>query len=121
MKSLNQKFSEQEIFSTPKARNPSRLRAVALTDSVHTANKKWSGRIKSFFLKHCVNFACSTELLGTPIKVKNASCIVVSAGTKVHEESSSSCMELLFDFLEDRIEDQPKQRASKESKESKGS
>ena len=95
--SIFSKFSEeQQIFGENK--EPIKIRAVALTDSVHSYNRHWSKRVKTFIGKHCINFACGNLPLNKKMK-RTGGCIVVSAGTEQHEMSSSSCIEPLFQFL----------------------
>jgi len=114
---------QTQIFATPRARNPIKVRAIALSDSVHSESDKWPNQVKNFLAKHCINFKCSDKPLDTPLSSKGFGCIVVSAGTKVHEESAITAINPLFEFLESRLQNPPSEtkskKASKEGKEEK--
>eukprot|EP01118_Nematostelium_gracile_P017835 TRINITY_DN7740_c0_g1_i1.p1 TRINITY_DN7740_c0_g1~~TRINITY_DN7740_c0_g1_i1.p1 ORF type:complete len:365 (+),score=109.06 TRINITY_DN7740_c0_g1_i1:70-1164(+) len=88
---------EEELFG--KGKKPEKLKAIAFTDSVHSQNERWSKRVNDFMLKNTMNWATSTKPLNTKISVKTEGCPVVSAGTQVHEETSSCCIEPLWDFI----------------------
>ncbi|XP_066591964.1 FAM172 family protein homolog CG10038 isoform X2 [Prorops nasuta] len=74
-----------------------RVFAVALTDSVHIAPKGFEHVVKV-----SRNWACSEKPLDAPVLSLSGDIERVSAGHTVHEMSSSSCMESLFKFIENR-------------------
>jgi hypothetical protein len=85
---LSQRFSEdfkQKVF------------AVGFTDSVHSSA---GSRISEIG----VNFVSSSEPLGTVLNKSRGGMPLISAGTPKHEMTSYSCMENLFDFLNERYQ-----------------
>ncbi|XP_043665184.1 FAM172 family protein homolog CG10038 isoform X1 [Vespula pensylvanica] len=72
--------------------------AVGLTDSVHIARSKGFEHV----VKISKNWVCSDKPLDTPVLCPSGDIERVSAGHTVHEMSSSSCIDSLFRFIEDR-------------------
>mmetsp|Transcript_25475 Transcript_25475/g.35744 ORF Transcript_25475/g.35744 Transcript_25475/m.35744 type:complete len:554 (+) Transcript_25475:1386-3047(+) len=82
--------------------NPIRLRALAFTDSVHKFNSHWSKPVKQFLKANSINFEQSKQPLNTKLKAK-AGTNNVSAGTPIHELTSSQCFEPLWEFVLARV------------------
>jgi alpha/beta superfamily hydrolase len=81
-----------------------RVFSVMLTDSVHHLDPKNKEKeLVHFLRKISINFVASDEELGTPIRSKIEAIPMVSAGHEVHEWTSTSCKELLFEQLLSRL------------------
>jgi len=91
---------EMEIFG--KSEVPHKLKAIAFTDSVHSANPRWSKKVKNFLGENAKNWKQSKWPLGRKMR-NSGGCPNVSAGTTVHEETSSSCIEPLWEFIEEQL------------------
>ncbi|KAK2581770.1 hypothetical protein KPH14_002249 [Odynerus spinipes] len=72
--------------------------AVGLTDSVHIAPPKKFEHVAKVFR----NWVCSDKPLDAPVLYPSGDIERVSAGHTVHEMSSSSCIDSLFRFIEER-------------------
>ncbi len=70
-----------------------------MTDSVHTFNKHWSKRVKTFMKKQVKHWACSSKNLDKKLPPAGGS-LVVSAGTDNHDRASSAAMNSIFTFFE---------------------
>ncbi|GAM22689.1 hypothetical protein SAMD00019534_058640 [Acytostelium subglobosum LB1] len=77
-----------------------RLKAVALTDSVHSPHQVRGDteQLLKFLQDRCRNWIASNEPLDTDFG-SNPSCSIVSSGSNIHEYTSSSCMESLFKYI----------------------
>jgi hypothetical protein len=73
-----------------------RVFAVAFTDSVHGSG------LTSRMIDIGINFVASDKPLNTEISSSGRDLRRVSAGVNKHERTSHSCIEALFDFIEDR-------------------
>ncbi|XP_071479006.1 cotranscriptional regulator ARB2A homolog [Diadema antillarum] len=80
--------------------------AIAFTDSIHNlAFTKVSMNVRKFFAKHSVNWVSSPKPLDTPIMSQSSPALDskrVSAGTKVHAETSWTSFQSVFTFLKDK-------------------
>ncbi|XP_014599509.1 PREDICTED: UPF0528 protein CG10038 isoform X1 [Polistes canadensis] len=74
--------------------------AVGLTDSVHSAPFVGFSHV----VKVSRNWICSDKPLDAPMEYPSEDIQRVSAGHKVHELSSSACINSLFRFIEERYE-----------------
>lgn len=72
--------------------------AVGLTDSVHVAPPREFEHV----IKVSRNWVCSDKPLDAPVLCPSGDIERVSAGHTVHEMSSSSCIDSLFRFIEER-------------------
>lgn len=88
--SLSKKFTED--FE-------SQVFAVALTDSVHS-----SRNVNAHLVKIGINYVSSSTPLGTPARSFTGDMTRVSAGHPKHEMSSYSCIEALFEFVNEKYE-----------------
>ncbi|XP_050350066.1 FAM172 family protein homolog CG10038 isoform X2 [Nymphalis io] len=74
-----------------------RVKAVALTDSVHS----YSGiKISKHLLKVSRNWIASSSPLDTPMKTPSSDIYRVSAGHPKHEMTSSKCIDSVFKYFE---------------------
>jgi len=87
----------------------SRVRAIALTDSVHffsTAELDTNRKIFDFLQESCINWVASSEPLDTPIQDDNfyriSGCPLRSAGHSVHEYTSASAINSVFVFFKEK-------------------
>ncbi|XP_060062754.1 cotranscriptional regulator FAM172A homolog [Ylistrum balloti] len=83
-----------------------RVRAVALTDSVHSfTHQKSSERVIKFYQQRGRNWASAgpQDPLDTPLDSKMDFCPTVSAGTDRHDYTSFSSMKSIFKFIEEQI------------------
>lgn len=79
----------------------SRVRAIAYTDSVHSANKTLKKKGELFLQERACNWVKSKEPLDTLIKKLDSyqGCKLVSAGHNVHEYTSGVARPSVFDYL----------------------
>ncbi|XP_045103285.1 cotranscriptional regulator FAM172A-like [Portunus trituberculatus] len=77
-----------------------RVFAVAMTDSNHYFERhaRYVG-----LQKVSRNWACNRRPLDTPLRTNNGDVVRVSAGTKVHEETSWLCFNSIFKYLRERL------------------
>ncbi|CAH2087242.1 unnamed protein product [Euphydryas editha] len=80
-----------------------RVKAVAFTDSVHS----FSGiKVSKHLNKIARNWVSSTALLDSPMKSPESDVYRVSAGHTKHEMTSSSCMDSVFKFFEEKLKEE---------------
>ncbi|RUO96956.1 hypothetical protein BC936DRAFT_141211, partial [Jimgerdemannia flammicorona] len=84
-----------------------RVRAIALTDSVHSAGSVYDtqGMIKQWFSDNAINWIKSNKPLGAhePSAERYFGCPCVSAGHPKHEYTSGTAFASVFNFLEIRL------------------
>ncbi len=84
-----------------------RLRGVAFTDAVHSVMPSDPPAVKKFIVNKAINWVTSNKPLDTLLYDKTStSCTLLSCGHEKHENSSSSCIESAFRFLEQCIAQQ---------------
>ncbi|KAG6452030.1 hypothetical protein O3G_MSEX007436 [Manduca sexta] len=77
-----------------------RVKAVALTDSVHTyANKPITPCMKQISR----NWISSQKALDVPMKTPDFEITRVSAGVERHERTSGACIESVFKFIDQKL------------------
>jgi len=79
-------------------KEPKRVKAIALADSAHSLNERWSSCVREFLKNRTINWACSEKSQGTSLP-ERAGCPVLSSGTMNHSAVASFCMEPIFHFL----------------------
>nr|XP_026498204.1 FAM172 family protein homolog CG10038 [Vanessa tameamea] len=80
-----------------------RVKAVALTDSVHS----YSGvKISKHLLKISQNWVASSSPLDTPMKTPSSDICRVSAGHPKHEMTSSKCIDSVFKYFDQILKEQ---------------
>eukprot|EP00741_Cyanophora_paradoxa_P008169 tig00001265_g7906.t1 len=79
-----------------------RVRAIALTDSVHHIPPTMSSKAKKLFEKLAVNWVASSKPLDaeTPHH-RDSGCRCISAGHSKHEYTSECCRESVFRFFQE--------------------
>ncbi|CAH2244670.1 jg1330 [Pararge aegeria aegeria] len=88
------------LAETQKKQFEKRVKAVALTDSVHG----FSGAKLSKHLKRISkNWISSTSPLDTPMKTPEFDITRVSAGHPKHEMTSCKCIDSVFTFFEEKL------------------
>jgi len=81
-----------------------RLRALALTDSIHFfKHRNFTRHAFEWLATSCIDWVASSEPLDTP-QEKGADCMCVSAGTNKHEHTSGVAVDSIFNFLTARLE-----------------
>ncbi|XP_033750693.1 LOW QUALITY PROTEIN: cotranscriptional regulator FAM172A-like [Pecten maximus] len=83
-----------------------RVKAVALTDSVHKfAHQKSSEQLINFYQQRARNWASagSQDPLDSPLDSRMDFCPTVSAGTDRHDYTSYSSMTSIFKFIEEQF------------------
>ncbi|XP_043236880.1 cotranscriptional regulator FAM172A homolog [Amphibalanus amphitrite] len=89
-----------------------RVSAVALTDSVHSMGGARCGPEVQKWLAECaVNWVTSSSPLDTELARPTGDACRRSAGHKQHEWTSWSCIDAVFPFLEQRLEQRRKAAA----------
>ncbi|KAJ0175310.1 hypothetical protein K1T71_009451 [Dendrolimus kikuchii] len=77
-----------------------RVKAVALTDSVHGYSNK---KISKFLKEVSKNWISSKSALDSPMKTPDFEIARVSAGHERHEMTSHSCIESVFKFIDQKL------------------
>ncbi|XP_056314444.1 cotranscriptional regulator FAM172A homolog isoform X1 [Danio aesculapii] len=84
----------------------SRVRAVAMTDSVHNVwHQEASKSIQDWLREHCCNWVSSPEPLDTLVDPMLNDCPRVSAGTEKHELTSWKSFQSIFKFFSNALKD----------------
>mmetsp|Transcript_29759 Transcript_29759/g.33188 ORF Transcript_29759/g.33188 Transcript_29759/m.33188 type:complete len:222 (+) Transcript_29759:56-721(+) len=96
---LNLLYQKDELLS--------RLRCVALTDSVHprlwSRNKqRFDEELLDYYDKNVCNWVRSTRPVGTPRK-KEGGCPTVSAGHTEHEWTSAASIDSVWDYIDAKV------------------
>uniref|UniRef100_A0A8C9T5Z6 ARB2 cotranscriptional regulator A n=1 Tax=Scleropages formosus TaxID=113540 RepID=A0A8C9T5Z6_SCLFO len=96
-----------ELMIQREAEVKSRVRAVAMTDSVHNVWHQEAGKsILEWMQEHCCNWVSSSEPLDTPVETMLPDCPRVSAGTERHELTSWRSFHSIFKFFANALEAQ---------------
>jgi hypothetical protein len=78
-----------------------------IKEKVHSVEKKDKKEIKAFLKKRAINWIGSKEDLDTIIVNKTlekiSGCQLRSSGHIVHENTSSSCIDSVFEFFEKNL------------------
>ncbi|XP_073960487.1 cotranscriptional regulator ARB2A isoform X3 [Choristoneura fumiferana] len=77
-----------------------RVKAIALTDSVHGFSSK---SIMDYVRQNAKNWISSNEPLDTPMPTQKQEIPMVSAGHPKHEMTSYACMNSVFKFFEEKL------------------
>ncbi|XP_069136689.1 cotranscriptional regulator ARB2A homolog [Argopecten irradians] len=88
-----------------------RVRAVALTDSVHKfSHQRSTDRLINFYQQRAKNWASAgpQDPLDSPLDSKMDFCPTVSAGTDRHDYTSYSSMKSIFKFIEEQFTESKK-------------
>ncbi|ELR18652.1 uncharacterized protein ACA1_392980 [Acanthamoeba castellanii str. Neff] len=81
-----------------------RLRALALTDSIHFfKHRRITRQGFDWLATNCIDWVSSDLPLDSPVDNK-ADCYCVSAGTNKHEHTSGFAIESVFNFFQARLE-----------------
>ncbi|XP_077087774.1 cotranscriptional regulator ARB2A homolog isoform X3 [Siphateles boraxobius] len=84
-----------------------RVRAVAMTDSVHNVwHQEANKSIQDWLREHCCNWVSSPEPLDTLVDPMLNDCPRVSAGTEKHELTSWKSFQSIFKFFSNALKDQ---------------
>lgn len=81
----------------------SRVKCVALTDSVHSSAQGLRKPCRDYLRTRVLNFAASNSPLNTPLNLNNG-CSNVSAGHPKHEYTSGSAFHSVFEYFQDMLE-----------------
>ncbi|XP_045450293.1 FAM172 family protein homolog CG10038 [Melitaea cinxia] len=82
-----------------------RVKAVAFTDSVHS----FSGvKVSEHLKKVTKNWVSSSAPLDSPVKTPDSDVCRVSAGHPKHEMTSSSCIDSVFKFFDEKLKEECK-------------
>ncbi|MCJ8746812.1 hypothetical protein PDJAM_G00146060 [Pangasius djambal] len=85
----------------------SRVRAVAMTDSVHNLwHQEASRSIREWLKERCCNWVSSSEPLDTPVDSLLPDCRRCSAGTERHELTSWNSFKSIFRFFNEHLQAQ---------------
>ncbi|KAB5528438.1 hypothetical protein PHYPO_G00140180 [Pangasianodon hypophthalmus] len=85
----------------------SRVRAVAMTDSVHNLwHQEASRSIREWLKERCCNWVSSPEPLDTPVDSLLPDCRRRSAGTERHELTSWNSFKSIFRFFNEHLQAQ---------------
>ncbi|KAJ9574602.1 hypothetical protein L9F63_008229, partial [Diploptera punctata] len=77
--------------------------AIALTDSIHDVKTRQVPiQVMNYLQKVACNWVSDNAALGTPVSTASNDIPKVSAGSTKHELTSSSCFEVIFNFLQKR-------------------
>ncbi|KAL4623235.1 protein FAM172A [Arapaima gigas] len=96
-----------ELMIQREAEVKSRVRAVAMTDSVHNVWHQEAGKsILDWMQEHCRNWVSSSEPLDTLVETMLPDCPRVSAGTERHELTSWRSFHSIFKFFVNALEAQ---------------
>lgn len=80
-----------------------RVKAVAFTDSVHS----FSGvQVSKHLKKVTKNWVSSSAPLDSPVKTLDSDVCRVSAGHPKHEMTSSSCIDSVFKFFDEKLKEE---------------
>uniref|UniRef100_A0A4W4FY32 Arb2 domain-containing protein n=1 Tax=Electrophorus electricus TaxID=8005 RepID=A0A4W4FY32_ELEEL len=83
----------------------SRVRAVAMTDSVHNVWHQNANRsIQGWLKERCCNWVSSPEPLDTPVEPMLPDCLHLSAGTERHDLTSWRSFHSIFRFFSKHME-----------------
>ncbi|XP_063368131.1 cotranscriptional regulator ARB2A [Cydia amplana] len=77
-----------------------RVKAIALTDSVHGFSSK---SIPDYVTQTATNWISSNKPLDTPMPTRKGEIPMVSAGHPKHEMTSYSCMDSVFNFFDEKL------------------
>lgn len=80
----------------------SRIKCVALTDSVHGSCQGLRKPCRDYFRAKVLNFAASNQPLNYPLNINNG-CSNVSAGHPKHEYTSGCAFPLVFEYFKDML------------------
>ncbi|XP_076443585.1 cotranscriptional regulator ARB2A homolog isoform X2 [Babylonia areolata] len=82
-----------------------RVFCVVFTDTVHTmVRQQWSQPVKEFLKERAVNFASAYVPINYMMETSCPDdCLSVSAGTEEHERTSSSCIDIAFQFIHENL------------------
>ena len=88
-----------------------RVFAVMLTDSVHQLDKDYrNNNLVKLLSRIGLNFVASNDVVGTDIPDDNEAIPMVSAGHSVHEWTSATCKEKLFERLKEKFAERKQQQ-----------
>ena len=87
-----------------------RVKAVALTDSVHSLRYMDSSKeVEKFYERKVINWVCAPTAVNTPVKShlmqRGGDCELRSAGTIKHEMTSHSAKECIFEWFGEMLND----------------
>uniref|UniRef100_A0A9J7Z548 ARB2 cotranscriptional regulator A n=1 Tax=Cyprinus carpio carpio TaxID=630221 RepID=A0A9J7Z548_CYPCA len=90
-----------------------RIRAVAMTDSVHNVwHQEANKSIRDWLREHCCNWVSSPEPLDTLVDPMLNDCPRVSAGTEKHELTSWKSFHSIFKFFRDALKNHEDESSS---------
>lgn len=89
-----------------------RVKAVALTDSVHRMGTHVPEDVRRWLSKVGINWVASGDPLDTPQRSVDGDAARRSAGHKQHEWTSWSCIDSVFPFLESKMQASAPKKAS---------
>ncbi|XP_051512550.1 cotranscriptional regulator FAM172A homolog isoform X1 [Myxocyprinus asiaticus] len=104
-------FVNLMIQREPEVKN--RVRAVAMTDSVHNVwHQEANKSIQDWLREHCCNWVSSPEPLDTLVDPMLTDCPRVSAGTEKHELTSWRSFHSIFKFFCNALKDHEDETSS---------
>lgn len=80
-----------------------RVKAIALTDSVHGSTAMLNKKQKKFLKEKCVDWVASSKQLDVKVMKYDNGCTLVSAGHNKHEYTSGCAFPSIFPFFQEMI------------------